>query len=279
MYRILVVDDEKDERAAISYVLRKYNFPLIIEEAKDGREAFNKLSEKKFDILCTDVRMPFLLGTDLAFRAKELHPDIQIIFFSGYDDFPYVKKALLIGAVDYILKPINSEELKKIMNKAIQRLDAQTHTVIREKLASVYLQNHILSRLINGADIAALHKEYKNVNLNFTKRYNRLFLLQFDEPVFGWFTQEQFEKSVADSLDGQPYHFLNLNLYQSVILLQIKQTDASLVTKTAKFLQHHFTLVFKSPCYLSISNPLTGTDSLPTVTADEPASFTASRQT
>lgn len=134
MYRILIADDEKDEREAVKFLLKKYNFELDIEEAENGQDALQKAESKKMDILFTDVRMPFLLGTDLATQARELYQNVQIIFFSGYNDFPYIKKALTVGAVDYILKPINPEELRKVLKKAIQKLNAQNRSLDRSSL-------------------------------------------------------------------------------------------------------------------------------------------------
>lgn len=262
LYRILIADDEKDEREAIGFLLNKFNFQLTIEEAENGQEALKKLRETKPDILFTDVRMPFMLGTDLASHAREMYPDIQIIFFSGYNDFPYVKKALLLGAVDYILKPINPEELKKIMLNTIRRLNAQMRTVRQEQLAAVYLQNYILSSLLYGTKLETLCSKYGKAELSFLEKYDRMFLLQFDEPIFGWIPQDQFEKAVDDALCGQPYHFLNLNPNQSVVFLQKDRTARQPVTSTAQSLQQKLSSVFAKNCYLSISEPLSSADSI-----------------
>ncbi|MVB10300.1 Regulator of RpoS [Caprobacter fermentans] len=262
MYRILITDDEKDERKTIGFLLKKFHFQLTIDEAENGREALEMLRKRKADILFTDVRMPFMLGTDLAARAQEMYPDLQIIFFSGYNDFPYVKKALSLGAVDYILKPIHPEELKKIMLKTIQRLDAQARTVRQERLASVYLQNYILSGLLYGTKAELLYRKYRKEDLDFLEKYDRLFLLQFDDPVFGWFPQNQFEKTAGEVFGGQPFHFLNLNPNQSVIFLQKEETLHRPVAYIAQCLQKRFSSVFAKSCYLSISSPFSGTDSI-----------------
>lgn len=262
MYRILIADDEKDERKAIGFILNKFNFQLATEEAENGQEALKILQEKKPDILFTDVRMPFMLGTDLASRAREMCPDIQIIFFSGYNDFPYVKKALSLGAVDYILKPINPEELKKIMQKTIGKLNAQAYTARQEQLAAVYLQNYILSSLLYGTKAETLRSKYGKTDLSFLEKYDRLFLLQFDDPIFGWVTQDQFEKVIDDTLGEQPYHFLNLNPNQSVIFLQKDEAVHQIAPYIAQSLQKRLSSAFAKSCYLSISSQFSSADSI-----------------
>lgn len=262
MCRMLIADDEREERKAVIFLLNQCPFPLEIEEAENGQDALDKLSKNEADILLTDVRMPFLLGTELASRARELYKDLQIIFFSGYNDFPYVKKALTLGAVDYILKPINPEELKKVVSCAIQRLQAQKRTAKQEQLATVYLRNHLLSRLLYGADLESFDREFKENDPRFPEELERFFLLQFDDPVFGGIDQDLLEKAVAKALNGRPYHFLNLNTYQSVVFLRKGGGPYLSAGMTAKALQEQISSCCGKPCYLSISDALTGAASI-----------------
>jgi two-component system response regulator YesN len=167
MYRILIVDDEKDERDVVCFLLKKYGFQLNILEAENGRDALNLLKKQQTDILFTDVRMPFLYGTDLAAKARELYPNIQILFFSGYDDFAYAKEALTLGAVDYILKPIHPEEFRKTIQNTLQKLDDQKCIRQKQSMTVSYMRNHILSRLLNGVSVETLREEYGTPELLF----------------------------------------------------------------------------------------------------------------
>lgn len=123
MYRMMIADDEDGERIGIQYLLNKLGFEFNIIEAEDGKEALRKLEECAVDILMTDVRMPFIDGLELSEIVRNRFPDTEIIFFSGYDDFSYVKQALSIQAVDYILKPVNPEEFKKVIDLVIARIE------------------------------------------------------------------------------------------------------------------------------------------------------------
>ena len=122
---------------------------MEIQTAANGLEALTLLKAEEPDILFTDVRMRFLMGTELAARARELYPDLQILFFSGYDDFGYVKKALSVGAIDYILKPINPEEFRATMEAAVSRVGKQEEEAL-------YRRGHILSLLLGGSSMEFL---------------------------------------------------------------------------------------------------------------------------
>lgn len=97
MYTVLVADDEKLERDLIRFLLtRDFSGRFRILEAAHGEKALNLIRQEKVDILLTDVQMPFLSGIELARGARLLTPDMEILFFSGFDDFEYVKNALLL---------------------------------------------------------------------------------------------------------------------------------------------------------------------------------------
>jgi two-component system response regulator YesN len=192
MYQILVVDDEKDERAVVTFLLKKNGFPLTVYEAENGQAALDFLKKQRVDILFTDVRMPFLYGTELAAQARKLYPEIQILFFSGYDDFSYAKKAITLGAVGYILKPIHQNEFEETMRSTLQTLEKQIKMRQNQSLVSVSLRNHILSRLLNGANEETLNKEYSAADLSFLKEYHRLFLIEFDTDSFDRYPQNFF---------------------------------------------------------------------------------------
>lgn len=125
MYRLLIADDEKDERDVIQFLLNKYGFEFDILQASNGRDAANILAEEPVDILITDIKMPFLNGMEVAEKARSINPNIEILFFSGYDDFEYVKTALSLHAVNYILKPVNPEEFNKSITEILNTILAR----------------------------------------------------------------------------------------------------------------------------------------------------------
>ncbi|MCI9221704.1 MAG: response regulator [Lachnospiraceae bacterium] len=124
MYTLLIADDEADERILIRFLLNRFKDVFHILEAQNGREALELLSGRHVDVLLSDIQMPFLNGIDLVSRVKEVNPDVEVLFFSGYDDFAYVKAALSLKAVNYILKPVDPDEFHKVLTEIVGRLDS-----------------------------------------------------------------------------------------------------------------------------------------------------------
>lgn len=124
MYTLLIADDEADERTLIRFLLNDFRNTFHILEAQNGRDALELLTNNHVDILLSDIQMPFLSGIELVSQVKEKNPDIEVLFFSGYDDFSYVKAALSLKAVNYILKPVDPDEFHKVLTEIVDRLDS-----------------------------------------------------------------------------------------------------------------------------------------------------------
>ncbi|TXK77370.1 response regulator [Paenibacillus sp. N3.4] len=105
MTKLLLVEDEFLVRLGLKTFIpwEEFGFELI-GEAVDGLDALTILSEMSCDLLITDISMPNMDGISLMERVKELYPHIKILILSNYNDFQYVKRALQLGASDYILK-------------------------------------------------------------------------------------------------------------------------------------------------------------------------------
>jgi len=126
MYRAIIVDDEE----LVCKGLRKYfdwsEYNIeILGDFPDGQKAYQYVRENPIDLLITDVRMPHMDGITLATHVRELYPDVKIIFVSGYDDVAYLKKALKVDAIDYILKSIDLDELRETVSRVVKIMDAE----------------------------------------------------------------------------------------------------------------------------------------------------------
>lgn len=125
-YKVLLVDDEIDvaQRIANKINWNEIGFtnPII---TNNGLEALEISDKEKPDVVMTDITMPYMNGLELAHKLKEEYPNIRIIIFSGYDEFEYAQEAIHIQAEEYILKPIDSEELKKIFVRVREALDKE----------------------------------------------------------------------------------------------------------------------------------------------------------
>lgn len=128
-YRLLIVDDEQVTRHGLTSLFdwAKLNVE-VVGEADDGMTALPLLDELRPDILFTDVKMARMDGIELARRAKEKYPGLKIVFLSGYSEVEYVRSALKVGAVDYILKPVDYAEMEQCFQKVIQQIESERCT-------------------------------------------------------------------------------------------------------------------------------------------------------
>ncbi|WP_349667190.1 response regulator [Lacrimispora sp.] len=126
MYRILLADDEQIERMALARRLtRHFGDSIKISEAVDGAEAVAVFKREKCQIAILDIAMPELDGVEAAEQIRHLSRDCVIIFLTAYDEFSYAKRAIVIRALDYLLKPCEEEELLAVMEEAMRQADHQ----------------------------------------------------------------------------------------------------------------------------------------------------------
>jgi len=140
--RILVVDDEKIIRESMSFILKKEGFSVM--EASNGKEAFQLLTEDTFDLIITDIEMPEMKGIDLLDKAMHISPQTSVMVITAYGSVETAISALRKGASDYILKPIDFDDLL-----------LRIHRLLNYKKMS--LENQILRR--------ELHQEFNFANI------------------------------------------------------------------------------------------------------------------
>ena len=126
LYRLMLVDDEEEVRKAM---IRQMDWErlgfTVVGDAENGQEALEKLEQLEPEVIMTDIRMPYMDGLTLTARIREKYPSIKILIFSGYDDFEYAQQAIKLNVTEYILKPVNGEELAEILNRIKISLDQE----------------------------------------------------------------------------------------------------------------------------------------------------------
>jgi len=116
--RILVVDDEEIIRESISFILRKEGY--AVTEAANGKDAYEKFLAESFDLIITDLEMPEMKGIELLEHVMRVNPQSIVVIFTAYGSLDTAISALRKGASDYILKPVEFDELivkiKRLLN-------------------------------------------------------------------------------------------------------------------------------------------------------------------
>jgi two-component system, response regulator YesN len=113
---MLIVDDEPIISQGLRYTIPWTSLGIeVVGEASDGKQALEYIEEQPVDIILTDVRMPEMDGIELSRVLFEKKPEIHVIIISGYDEFEYAREALRYRVKDYLLKPVDIDELVKIV--------------------------------------------------------------------------------------------------------------------------------------------------------------------
>jgi len=127
LQKILVIDDEQNVRRMLTRVLSTEDF--IVEEAIDGWEGLQKLERENYSLVLLDLRMPKLNGIETLKKIKEADLTLPVIMMSAYGSIPEAVEAMKLGAVDYLVKPFDIEELKIIVERAIQQYKLKVENI------------------------------------------------------------------------------------------------------------------------------------------------------
>ncbi len=187
-YKLVLIDDEEIVLMGIqkTYHMENYGFELV-ECFTSPTKALSSLKDLQPDLIITDIRMPRMSGLELAQKAKELLPDVEIVIMSGYDDFSYAQAAVKVGVQDYLLKPVKKEDYEnmlltlhhKIEEKKSQKADV-THLKKEVKIRENEIKNYFFLDLMEEPFCPSprLQKTYESLGLDFIAA--DFFLLKFD---------------------------------------------------------------------------------------------------
>lgn len=114
-HRILVVDDDKDMTATLTLVLNEEGYEAIA--AYNGHEAIEAVTEKRFDLILMDIKMPGLNGVETYKEIRKIRPGVPVVMMTAYAVEDLVKEALEHSAREVIYKPFDTEEMLELINK------------------------------------------------------------------------------------------------------------------------------------------------------------------
>jgi DNA-binding NtrC family response regulator len=117
--RILIVDDEEIVIKSCLRILGGSDYH--VEAAHDGREVLRKVEENPCDVIILGVGMPNMGGLEVLRRVKETHPDVDVIMMTGLSQVETEVQARKLGACDFISKPFEPDELRLVVQRALER--------------------------------------------------------------------------------------------------------------------------------------------------------------
>jgi two-component system, LytTR family, response regulator len=125
--KALIIDDERLARKELSKMLAEFNDVEILGEASNAEEAKTMIAENDLDVLFLDIQMPGKSGFEL---LAELDAVPEVIFVTAYDEFAL--QAFKVSALDYLMKPLEHDQLSDTLERLRQRLDGQIPAIVLE---------------------------------------------------------------------------------------------------------------------------------------------------
>lgn len=129
MFKLMIADDEPRIRRGLRNAFNWEELNIeVIGEAEDGEAALNLAKETSPDIILLDICMPFLSGMELIRKLNAEDKNCMIIIISGHDEFEYTQQSIKLNVFDYLLKPVNKENLKDSVTRAVHELSKTEET-------------------------------------------------------------------------------------------------------------------------------------------------------
>lgn len=184
MHKVIIVEDDRIIRRSLCKAPWEQHGFVVAGEASNGEVAVELINEVQPQVVVSDINMPFMNGLDMAKLVKETSPHTKIIFLTGYEDFNYAKQAVKLQAYDYLLKPVNVEELiEKASNAAAEwELEMRKEKKVEESLP--LLQQKFLHKLTQEPEIHEeidVESELTDLGIELLGPYYTVLLIHINE--------------------------------------------------------------------------------------------------
>ena len=146
MYKVLLVDDEYMITEGLKRLIPFEKWDMeVVATANHADDALDYVREHPVDIVISDVNMPDKTGLEMIGEMKELLPNAYYILLSGYQEFDYVKKAMNLNVVDYLVKPVDKVELERLLEKIASQLGETSHEpeILSQQLDEEAFKTHL----------------------------------------------------------------------------------------------------------------------------------------
>lgn len=171
MYSVVIADDEVWVIKNLMRIVKWESFNMeITATATDGIEALNIVTERRPDILMTDLRMPGIDGLSLIEQYKKINPNAVCVMLSGYNEFQYVQKALRIGTFDYLLKPLDPNAIEEMLLRIATNLQEQSEPIFSNKEMNTEVTETVNKTKINAhvTEVIAYINDFYQKDLSLT---------------------------------------------------------------------------------------------------------------
>ncbi|MFD2924916.1 response regulator transcription factor [Halobacillus naozhouensis] len=229
---LMIVDDEQMIRQGLATTIPWNDYGIeVAASAVDGIDARQQLNKLSIDIVLTDIRMPNMDGLALASHLAEYHPHIKVIMVSGYDDFSYAQQAVKIGVEDYLLKPVDIDDLIVLIQKVAREIENTRSD--QKHLQKTYLENAIYHQvwglpLQSPQELHAYHQVPVLPFVSMVKHYKDVTKYKNDDELDAF--KQKWQQNLHLKLEEHGYSSLSIFTEPNVLLTCLTNNTGRLPT-------------------------------------------------
>ena len=172
MYKVILVDDEPFITDGLKKIIDWNSYNLdVIGIASTGDELLTLFNADPADIIITDINMPNINGLKIIETIKKINSDVKFIILSGYDDFNYVREGMMLGIENYLLKPINEQELMLTLKSTVRKIERTVNienflkddfNVLKDNILYRWTTNNIdYQELLDRSELLKINLDYQ----------------------------------------------------------------------------------------------------------------------
>lgn len=229
--KVMLVDDEEAIRGILRKTIPWENYMMeIVGEASSGIEALHAMDRMKPDLVLVDIKMPFMDGLDFSRIAMQQYPELVIFIITAYEEFSLVREALRAGVADFLLKPVQTDELMEKLNKAREKILNQWKQQKKQVIISIGDPEKVVSKINTF-----IYENYEKPELNvayvanvfgFDRSYlSRMYKKETGELLIDFLIKVRMEIAKKKAASGQ-------KMYQ--VASQVGMVDAGYFGKCFK---------------------------------------------
>jgi len=225
MYKLLIADDEQFFRDSVKSVIEKnFNHVVVAGTAKSGREAIEKAEILKPDVIIMDIMMPGINGIEAIREIKSRLRDVVFIILTAYDKFEFVREAIKLEVMDYLLKPTDQETILQAVRKSIEfinnnREKRKKELELKEKLKRVIpiLENGFFYSLLFFHDFGREIENYRDL-LEMNEEGGYVITIKLGETINEYKSAQISYQYFRDILKGKYKCLIGPLMYNRVIV-------------------------------------------------------------
>lgn len=252
-FTIILADDEQQILLGMKKGIDWDTLGFVVAGiAGNGKEALELVEHTHADLLISDIKMPFMDGLELSEIIHEKCMNTKIILFSGWGDFEYARKAISYGVSEYVMKPIDFENMKKLLQDMHERLEKEYDDKInRQRLEEIYresqplLRQQFFSQLVTGTiNLSDLKQRTENLQLDFSySAYNMVAIKIKNEGKTDVLSELSIKETIREALEriATVYEF---GMYDCEIYL-LCQRHNNYIDKIARIIEETAVLIQK----------------------------------